>query len=101
MSNYVWHSEESHGERRHRRMIVFLSHLPSSVLDDSEAGRKLKGAMQDTSQFMGDKSRAATKVLGQAKTSLFSSLLGGFNQSKQWLAKSPSLPAPPPPSSDN
>ena len=99
MSNYVWHSERIRRGTRHGTLIVAL---PPSVLDDSEAGRKLKGAMQDTSQFMGDKSRAATKVLGQAKNSLFTSLLGGFNQSKQWLAKSPSLPAPrPPPSSDD
>jgi hypothetical protein len=58
-----------------------------SVLDDTEAGRKFKGAFEDTSQFMGEKSRAATKVLGQAKNSLFSSVIGTFNQGKQWLAK--------------
>ncbi|CAF3302344.1 unnamed protein product, partial [Rotaria sp. Silwood2] len=57
------------------------------VLDDSEAGRKLKGAFEDTSQFMGEKSRAATKVLGQAKNSLFSSVIGTINQGKQWLSK--------------
>ncbi len=58
-----------------------------SVLDDTETGRKLKGALEDTSQFMGEKSRAATKVLGQAKNSIFSSVLGTFNQGKQWLSK--------------
>jgi hypothetical protein len=36
---------------------------------------------------MGEKSRAVTKVLGQAKTSLFSSVIGTINQGKQWLAK--------------
>jgi len=45
----------------------------------------VKGAFEDTSQFMGDKSRAAGKVLGQAKNSLFSSLAGTLNQGKQWL----------------
>ncbi|CAF0986350.1 unnamed protein product [Rotaria sordida] len=66
------------------------------VLDDTETGRKLKGAFEDTSQFMGEKSRAATKVLGQAKNSLFSSVIGTFNQGKQWLSKG----QPSPPSSD-
>ena len=62
----------------------------SSVLDDTGTGRKLKGAFEDTSQFMGEKSRAATKVLGQAKNSIFSSVVGTFNQGKQWLSKSQS-----------
>lgn len=39
---------------------------------------------------MGEKSRAASKVLGQAKTSIFNSVIGTFNQSKQWLTKTPS-----------
>ncbi|CAF3302750.1 unnamed protein product [Rotaria socialis] len=60
------------------------------ALDDTETGRKLKNALEDTSQFMGDKSRAASKVLGQAKNSIFSSLVGTINQGKQWLAKNPS-----------
>jgi hypothetical protein len=36
---------------------------------------------------MGEKSRAATKVLGQAKNSIFTSLIGTINQGKQWLSK--------------
>ncbi|CAF1530508.1 unnamed protein product [Adineta ricciae] len=59
------------------------------VLDDAEAGRQLKGAFEDTSHFMGEKSRAATKVLGQAKNSIFSSVIGTINQGKQWLNKPP------------
>ena len=58
-----------------------------SVLDDTETGRKLKGALGDTSQFIGEKSRQAGKVLGQAKNSLFTLVMGTFNQGKQWLAK--------------
>ncbi|CAF1195537.1 unnamed protein product [Adineta steineri] len=65
----------------------------SHVLDDTETGRKLKGAFEDTSQFMGEKSRAATKVLGQAKNSLFSSVIGTINHGKQWLAKPPQSPS--------
>lgn len=61
-----------------------------SVLDDTETGRKLKGAFEDTSVFMGEKSRAATKALGQAKNSIFSSVVGTFNQGRQWLARSQS-----------
>ncbi len=63
-----------------------------SVLDDTETGRKLKGALEDTSQFMGEKSRVATKVLGQAKNSIFSSVIGTFNQGKQWLSKPQTSP---------
>lgn len=59
----------------------------NSVLDDTETGRKFKGALEDTSQYMGEKSRAATKVLGQAKNSLFTSFIGTINQGKQWLSK--------------
>ncbi len=59
----------------------------SSVLDDMETGRRLKGAFEDTSQYMGEKSRAATKVLGQAKNSIFTSVIGNINQGKQWLSK--------------
>jgi hypothetical protein len=36
---------------------------------------------------MGEKSRAATKVLGQAKNSIFTSVIGTINQGKQWLSK--------------
>jgi hypothetical protein len=68
-------------------LIIKLFFFKNSVLDDTETGRKLKGAFDDTSQFMGEKSRAVTKVLGQAKTSLFSSVIGTINQGKQWLAK--------------
>lgn len=57
-------------------------------MDDTQTGRKVKGAIEDTSQFMGDKSRAAGKVLGQAKNSIFTSFVGTFNQGKQWLNKS-------------
>ncbi|UJR17918.1 hypothetical protein I4U23_004817 [Adineta vaga] len=63
------------------------------VLDDTETGRKLKGAFEDTSHFMGEKSRAATKVLGQAKNSIFSSVIGTINQGKQWLNKPPQTPS--------
>jgi hypothetical protein len=63
------------------------SNFCCSVLDDTETGRKLKGAFEDTSQFMGEKSRAATKVLGQAKNSIFTSVMGTYNQGKQWLSK--------------
>ncbi|CAF3985216.1 unnamed protein product, partial [Rotaria sordida] len=61
------------------------------VLDDIETGRKLKGAFEDTSQFMSEKFRAATKVPGQAKNSLFTSVIATFNQGKQWLSKGQSL----------
>ncbi|CAF1379680.1 unnamed protein product [Rotaria sordida] len=62
-----------------------------SVLDDIETGRKLKGAFEDTSQFMSEKFRAATKVPGQAKNSIFTSVIATFNQGKQWLSKGQSL----------
>ncbi|CAF1434154.1 unnamed protein product [Rotaria sordida] len=62
-----------------------------SVLDDIETGRKLKGAFEDTSQSMSEKFRAATKVPGQAKNSLFTSVIATFNQGKQWLSKGQSL----------
>ncbi|CAF4143424.1 unnamed protein product, partial [Rotaria sordida] len=61
------------------------------VLDDIETGRKLKGAFEDTSQSMSEKFRAATKVPGQAKNSLFTSVIATFNQGKQWLSKGQSL----------
>ncbi len=66
---------------------IKIKYLCSSVLDDTETGRKLKGAFEDTSQYMGEKSRAATKVLGQAKNSIFTSVMGTYNQGKQWLSK--------------
>ncbi|CAF4340273.1 unnamed protein product, partial [Rotaria sordida] len=63
------------------------AHVP----DDIETGRKLKGAFEDTSQSMSEKFRAATKVPGQAKNSLFTSVIATFNQGKQWLSKGQSL----------
>jgi hypothetical protein len=51
--------------------------LYNSVLDDTETGRKLKGALGYTSQFIGEKSRQADKVLGQAKK--FSFYFGHWN----------------------
>jgi hypothetical protein len=66
------------------KINIFFAH---SVLDDTETGRKFKEALGDTSQFMGEKSRQAEKVLGHAKNSLFTSVIGTFNQGKQWLTK--------------
>ena len=36
---------------------------------------------------MEEKSRIATKAIGQAKNSLFTSVIGTINQGKQWLSK--------------
>jgi hypothetical protein len=47
-----------------------------SVLDHTEAGRKWKGVLGDTSQFMGEKSRQADKVLGQATNAILTSVIG-------------------------
>ncbi|CAF0918738.1 unnamed protein product, partial [Didymodactylos carnosus] len=56
----------------------------SHALQDTEAGRKLKGAVVDTSQFVNDTSRAATKALQSAKTTM-TTFVGSFT--KNWFNK--------------
>ena len=51
-----------------------------SVLDDTQTGRKVKDAFQETSNYLGEKSRSAGLFFGQAKTSFLNSLFRGSTQ---------------------
>jgi len=57
----------------------------SQVFDESQTGRKMRDAFQETSEFIGEKSRSAGKIFEQAKNSFLSSFIRTFQQDRQTI----------------